>query len=88
MPSINQAQLSTNAICEIAVKIFGDVVFTSHGLFLKEPIRKFIDNLLVHAWQRYRKSQRRDGSKRDKLTIEEQALWESTSNVYGTADTL
>jgi hypothetical protein len=76
MPTLDQAQVMV-AYPAIAAFLFGPDGFSPDGPFLLEPVRKFVDNLMVHTWQRYRKSQMRESKRRDALVAEEARLWRS-----------
>src|ERR1700730_6795771 len=61
----------------IADALFGDDGFDPSREFLKEPVRKFVDIVMVNTWQRFRKGLTREAARLEALRIEVDELWKS-----------
>jgi hypothetical protein len=43
---------------------------------MKEPVRKFVEAIMAHAWHAFRKSQARENKSRARLLEEERRLFQ------------
>jgi hypothetical protein len=59
----------------LAEALFGTDAFTEDGVALKEPVRRFLDTLIVHHWARNRKSIMRERGRLVKLNKKTDNVW-------------
>lgn len=65
-----QASVCHNALVD---ELFGNDAY--EGDFFREPVRKFIENLMVNTWQRFRKSLFRETKRLNEIRQEVDKLW-------------
>lgn len=75
LPDLATSQITTY-YPHVAGALFGDDAFSDDGVFLKEPVRKFIDATMVEIWGRFRKMIQRERGRLEKRREEADALWQ------------
>ncbi|KAG2352806.1 hypothetical protein BDR07DRAFT_1234335, partial [Suillus spraguei] len=74
LPELATSQI-TLAYPSLGETLFGVDAFTEDRIALKEPVRRFLDNLMVHRWSSHRKSIQRERVKLEPCRAKVQQAW-------------
>jgi hypothetical protein len=81
LPELATSQISL-AYPSIGEALFGVDAFTEDHIALKEPVRRFIDNLMVHRWSSHRKSIQRERGKLEPCRARVQQAWKGALSPF------
>lgn len=79
-PELDRAQVSSRYM-EIAIALFGEDAVGSDPQFMKEPVRVFVEQIMVNEWARFRKGFKRESRWLQTLREEVEFRWKGMLSI-------